>query len=89
MIKGKLVELTFLDHCIQGKGEKLKGTMKFKIWGRVERMSKEVIVIRQWELQTGSKDMKKNNNEIATILRSAIIDIKFLVPLPEPVTEGN
>lgn len=89
MIKGKLVELTFLDHSIEGKGDKLKGAMKFKVWGRVERMSKEVIVIRQWELLTGCKEMKKQNNEIAKILRSAIVDIKFLEPIPEPITEGQ
>ena len=88
-INGKLVEITFLDHCIEGKGEKLKGNMKFKVWGRVEKMNKEVIVVRQWELQNGPKDMRKANNEIAKILRSAVVDIKFLEPLPEPVTEGN
>lgn len=88
-IRGQLVEVTFPDHCIEPRGEKLKGVMKFKVWGRVERMNKEVIVIRQWELQNGPKEMKKHNNERAKILRSAITDIKFLQILPEPPIQGQ
>jgi hypothetical protein len=79
LFKNKIVEIMFWDHCVEEQGEKSNDLMKFCIWGRVEKVTKTVIIVRQWELQVGDAETRKHNNEIAKILVSSIIHIKELV----------
>jgi hypothetical protein len=88
--KGKLVQVEFWDHCIEPKGEKTLGaTMRFKVWGRVEKLTKKEIVLRTWELQNGNKETRNHNSERSRILLSTVIDIRFLELLGEIRIEGH
>lgn len=82
-LKGKIVEVTFLDHVLEGPGEKNDDIMKFKVWGKVQSITPEVISLKTWELQNGDSHTKKRNNEVARILVSTITDIRFLELMPE------
>jgi hypothetical protein len=86
---GHLVEVEFLDHVLQGPGSKLKGVVRFKVWGRVQSISSEVIVVKTWELQGGTRSMKTHNNEIAKILMSTVQDIRFLKVVEEGKPEEH
>lgn len=75
---GKIVEVEFLDHCLEPVGEKTKDLMRFKVWGVVQSFTKKQLTIRTWELQVGDKETRKHNNEVAKILSASIVSIKEL-----------
>ena len=81
-LKGALVQVEFWDHSFGGESDG-HDLMKFKIWGTIQNFNKRVLVVRQWELQNGSSEDKKANNEVAKILVPSIIDIKFLQIIPD------
>jgi hypothetical protein len=86
-LKGQLVQLEFLDHSIE-KDPNNKA-MRFIVWGEVMSITEELIKVRQWKLLNGSRETKKANDEVAKILVSTIVDIKFLAILKDADIEGH
>ena len=80
-IKGQLVAIDFLDHSIEK--DPSKASMKFRVFGEVMSINSEHIQVRQWKLLNGDKATKKLNDEVAKILLSTIIDIKFMKLMEE------
>lgn len=82
-LRGKLIEVEFLDHALEGPGEKNDELMTFKVWGKVQSLTEKVLIVKTWELQNGDQHTKKKNNEIAKILVPSIINIRFLELMEE------
>lgn len=74
MKQGDLVEITFLDHCMNG------GPCECKVWGKVEDLNRLRVELTTWELQTDDEKDRESNREFFTILRKVIISTKILVP---------
>ncbi len=72
MKPGELVEITFLDHCMNG------GECECKVWGKVEVLNRLKVELTTWELQTKDEKDREQNREYFTILRKVIISTRRL-----------
>lgn len=75
---GKIVSVSFLDHAVKERGAHSgKPALQFTVYGKVKSVSKKVLIIKTWELNTDDKDIL-HNEEHAEILISTILLIKEL-----------
>ena len=64
----KIYKVRFYDHCI-GKAEK----MICEVVGWVVQDEKDFVVLTSWIVDTDDKQIKKDNVEVTTLLKSCII----------------
>jgi len=69
--KGKLYKIKFYDHCI-GQDKK----MICEVIGWLLQNDKKHIVITYWRVNSNDKDIKKDNVEPVSIIKSCIIKIR-------------
>lgn len=69
---GSIVQIEFDDHCENGED-----AMPCRVFGKVLRVTRKAYVIQTWE---AVGDDTPFNNHTFTIVKSAIRDVKTLVP---------
>jgi hypothetical protein len=77
--KGELVEVSFLDHVEDGDE-----AIEFTVWGRVDRTTRNSILIMAWAFASEVEAAKNSNHENVktfTIVRRAITALHKLKKL--------
>ena len=87
MKKGWIVEIELFDHSLEGKGVKKQGpTVRHQVWGKIVKLTKTEVHLVQWRVITRDRLTAKENDEVARIVRAAIISVRRMGYFRDEVT---
>lgn len=77
---GDIVAVTFLDHSEHDGRDDDDAPLRFIVWGRVRRVTKQTYIIESWGDEDFGRVSGHDNIKTFTIIRRAVVGLQILTP---------